>query len=131
VSASAEAGALARKVQAATPRAAAPAGPRPHRLTVGCIGLYAFLVLAALFFLFPLVVMLLTSLKSMEEIRAGNLFSLPDQPSLEAWKKAWMSACTGLNCEGIPLWCACSLLPASTEACRGSCSFTLSSVFPS
>ncbi|MCX5497576.1 carbohydrate ABC transporter permease [Kaistia dalseonensis] len=78
-----------------------PSGPRPKHLTVGRIGLYAFLVIAALFFLIPLYVMIVTSLKPMDEIRLGNLFALPMAPSLDAWFKAWSSACTGLNCNGI------------------------------
>ena len=71
-------------------------GWRPAR-----IGLYVFLVTAALFFLLPLYVMLVTSVKPMEEIRLGNLFALPLQMSLEPWRAAWSSACTGAACEGI------------------------------
>ena len=81
--------------------AAGPSGPRPKRLTAGRVGLYAFLVIAALFFLIPLYVMIITSLKPMSEIRLGNLFALPSDPSFYAWAKAWSSACTGLNCDGI------------------------------
>ena len=65
------------------------------------IGLYAFLLSAALFFMLPLYVMITTSLKSMDEIRMGNLFSLPLQPTLEAWRSAWSEACTGASCEGV------------------------------
>jgi glucose/mannose transport system permease protein len=70
--------------------------PRPAR-----IGLYVFLVTAAALFLLPLYVMLVTSIKPMEEIRLGNLFSLPVKVTLEPWAQAWMSACTGLECGGI------------------------------
>ena len=76
-------------------------GPRPRRLTPGRIGLYAFLLTAAAFFLLPLWIMLITSLKPMEEIRLGNILALPAAPTLEAWSKAWSSACTGLDCNGI------------------------------
>ncbi|GGK39796.1 carbohydrate ABC transporter permease [Salinarimonas ramus] len=76
-------------------------GRRPRRLTAGRIGLYAFLASAALFFLLPAWIMLLTSLKPMEEIRQGTIFALPLAPTLEAWAAAWGSACTGLTCEGI------------------------------
>lgn len=65
------------------------------------IGLYAFLVTAALFFLLPLYVMLVTSLKPMEEIRLGNIFALPVQITLEPWREAWSGACTGAECQGI------------------------------
>ena len=65
------------------------------------IGLYAFLASAALFFLLPLYVMLVTSLKPMEEIRLGNIFALPLAPTLDAWRAAWSEACTGAACEGV------------------------------
>ncbi len=65
------------------------------------IGLYAFLASAALFFLLPLYVMLVTSLKPMDEIRLGNIFALPLAPTLDAWRAAWSEACTGAACEGV------------------------------
>jgi len=64
-------------------------------------GLYAFLATAALFFLAPLYVMLVTSFKSMDEIRLGALFGWPAQPTLEAWRAAWSEACTGVDCGGV------------------------------
>ena len=39
--------------------------------------LYAVLVIAALFYVLPLVVMLMTSIKPLSEISAGTLLSLP------------------------------------------------------
>ncbi len=65
------------------------------------IGLYAFLASAALFFLLPLYVMVVTSLKSMDEIRLGNILSLPLAPTLDAWRAAWSEACTGAACDGV------------------------------
>ena len=44
-------------------------GPRPRRLTWERLGVYAFLIVAALFFLLPIYVMVATSLKPMAEIR--------------------------------------------------------------
>ncbi|MBV8566438.1 MAG: carbohydrate ABC transporter permease [Methylobacteriaceae bacterium] len=81
--------------------AAEPAGPKPKRLTAGRLGLYAFLIIAALFFLLPFYVMVITSLKPMSEIRYGNLFGWPAAPTIAAWLKAWASACTGVTCNGI------------------------------
>jgi glucose/mannose transport system permease protein len=78
-----------------------PAGPRPKQQTAARWGIYAFLLITALFFLVPLYVMLVTSLKSMEEIRLGSIIALPLAVSFDAWIKAWSSACTGLNCNGI------------------------------
>ncbi|WP_355661517.1 carbohydrate ABC transporter permease [Halomonas salifodinae] len=68
---------------------------------LGRVALYTTLILAALFYLLPLVVMLLTSIKPLEEIRAGSLLALPLAPTLEPWAKAWGEACTGMRCEGI------------------------------
>ncbi|MCE3263670.1 MAG: sugar transporter permease [Pseudoduganella sp.] len=70
-------------------------------MKVARVGLYAFLASAALFFLLPLYVMLTTSLKSMDEIRLGNIFALPLAPTLDAWRAAWSEACTGAACEGV------------------------------
>ena len=72
-----------------------------RHLTPARVGIYAFLIIVALFFLAPLYVMLVTSLKGMPEIREGNILMLPGQASLYAWIKAWSSACTGLTCNGI------------------------------
>jgi len=78
------------------------ASGRPRRLpTPARIGLYVFLATAAIAFLLPLYVMVAISLKPMEEIRLGNLFSLPVKVTLEPWAQAWMAACTGLECGGI------------------------------
>ena len=71
-------------------------GPRAARL-----GLYAFLVVSAVFFLLPLLLVIMNSLKPMEEIRQGNLLALPINPNFDAWVSAWQSACTGLECAGI------------------------------
>ena len=62
---------------------------------------YGLLLLAALFFLAPLYVMVATSLKDAEQIRSGNLLSLPDSLNLEAWRLAWSTACTGVDCRGL------------------------------
>ncbi len=78
-----------------------PAGIRPKHLTAGRVGLYVALALAAIFFMAPLYVMIVTSLKSMDEIRQGNVIALPEVPSTAAWVRAWAEACTGLRCEGI------------------------------
>jgi glucose/mannose transport system permease protein len=78
-----------------------PRGRRPWKLTPARVGLYAFLIICALFFLTPLYVMIVTSLKTMPEIRQAHIVGLPTAPSLAAWSKAWFAACTGLTCNGI------------------------------
>ncbi|MGA0608748.1 carbohydrate ABC transporter permease [Caldimonas sp. KR1-144] len=67
-----------------------------HRLAV-----WGLLMGFAAFFLAPLYVMLVTSFKGADEIRAGGLLALPSAPSLEAWGIAWSSACTGTDCNGL------------------------------
>jgi glucose/mannose transport system permease protein len=63
--------------------------------------IYAVLALIGLWYLAPLYVMLTTSFKSLDEIRSGNLLSLPLSLNLDAWKAAWESACTGVECGGM------------------------------
>ncbi|MRW93605.1 ABC transporter permease subunit [Duganella sp. FT80W] len=93
--------------------------PRPRRSlawTPARIGVYGFLIVAALFFLLPLYVMLVTSVKPMEEIRLGTLFALPHHFTLEPWAQAWSSACTGLECNGIRggFWNSVAIVVPST-----------------
>ena len=51
--------------------------------------LFMVLGLFAIYYLAPLYVMIITSLKSMEEIRQGNLMTLPGEIMFDAWKTAW------------------------------------------
>ena len=51
--------------------------------------LYFILILFASYFIFPLYVMVVTSLKTMEEIRQGTLLSWPSGLNLESWAVAW------------------------------------------
>lgn len=79
-----------------------PSGPRPQRtLSRRNILLYGTLIVVALYYLLPLYVMIVTSLKGMPEIRVGNIFSPPLEITFEPWVKAWATACTGLNCDGL------------------------------
>jgi glucose/mannose transport system permease protein len=70
-------------------------------MTVGRYVLYGILLLASAFYAAPLYVMIVTSLKTMDNIRLGELFSFPHVWTVEPWVKAWSGACTGLACEGI------------------------------
>jgi len=63
--------------------------------------IYALLLFAAIYFLIPFFIMLITSIKTMNDIRTGNLISLPREITLDAWRKAWGSACIGVNCVGL------------------------------
>ena len=79
-----------------------PRGARPrHAFSRRNIFIYGTLILVAVYYLIPLYVMVVTSLKGMPEIRLGNIFSPPMEITFEPWVKAWSSACTGLNCDGL------------------------------
>ena len=70
-------------------------------INIGRVMIYLTLLFFALIYLAPLYVMFTTSLKDIEEIRSGNLMALPVNPTFYAWTKAWSSACTGSECEGL------------------------------
>ncbi|MFN4207111.1 MAG: carbohydrate ABC transporter permease [Agrobacterium albertimagni] len=79
-----------------------PRGAKPKRTFSGRnIMLYGSLIFFAIYYLIPLYVMIVTSLKGMPEIRLGNIFSPPMEITFEPWVKAWATACTGLNCDGL------------------------------
>jgi glucose/mannose transport system permease protein len=63
--------------------------------------LFVILGLFAFYYLLPLFVMITTSLKSLDEIRAGSLVSLPRDVTFDAWAKAWQTACVGVRCDGL------------------------------
>ena len=73
----------------------------PNSLTWHRVVLWGALLLFAAWFLAPLYVMVVTSLKDMDQIRGGSLMSLPTAPTGSAWHKAWNEACTGTNCGGL------------------------------
>ena len=81
---------------------AGPRGAKPKRtFSPRNIMLYGSLIFFAIYYLIPLYVMIVTSLKGMPEIRLGNIFSPPVEITFEPWVKAWATACTGLNCDGL------------------------------
>ncbi|SDQ22445.1 carbohydrate ABC transporter membrane protein 2, CUT1 family [Pseudovibrio sp. Tun.PSC04-5.I4] len=79
-----------------------PSGPKPTKvMTPRNIMLYGTLIVVAIYYLLPLWVMVMTSLKGMPEIRMGNIFAPPMEITFEPWVKAWSEACTGINCDGL------------------------------
>ncbi|WP_321930026.1 carbohydrate ABC transporter permease [Paraburkholderia guartelaensis] len=71
------------------------------KMNVSRVVIYAALILFALYFLFPLYVMLSTSFKSLDQIHSGTMLSLPTSPTFAPWIKAWSEACTGVRCDGM------------------------------
>ena len=58
-------------------------------LNLSRLAIHATLLLAAALYLVPLVVMLLTSFKTPDDIRTGDLLSWPDVFTVIGWVKAW------------------------------------------
>ena len=73
----------------------------PNALTWHRVVLWTALVIFAVWFLTPLYVMVVTSLKDMDQIRSGSLMSLPTSLNFASWTKAWGEACTGTDCGGL------------------------------
>ncbi|WP_111497787.1 MULTISPECIES: carbohydrate ABC transporter permease [Marinobacter] len=72
-----------------------------NSLSTGRLLVYGTLLLACIAYLIPVFIMLVTSFKTTGDIRTGNLMSLPETWTLDAWAKAWSSACTGVECNGV------------------------------
>jgi len=62
---------------------------------------YVVLIICAIYFLIPLIIMVFTSVKTMEDIRTGTFISFPKEFTFDAWKSAWGTACIGVTCNGI------------------------------
>ena len=76
--------------------------PRKKRRIKGrSVAVLVFLAMAAAFFCIPLYVLVVTSFKSMDQIREGAIFALPTVWTWEAWDFAWNDACSGITCEGL------------------------------
>ncbi len=77
-------------------------GPRPRTVMNPVrIMIYLVLFVAAIYYLLPLYIMVMTSLKGLPEIRLGHIFAPPVEITFAPWVKAWDTACTGLYCEGL------------------------------
>ncbi len=66
--------------------------------------IYTLLVLVCLYYLMPLFIMVSTSLKTLDDIRSGNLIALPSEVTFQPWQEAWASACIGVRCEGMSVY---------------------------
>jgi glucose/mannose transport system permease protein len=63
--------------------------------------IYAALILFAVYFLLPLFVMLVNSVKPLDEIRGGNMLALPQAFTIAPWLSAWSSAQVGVDPSGL------------------------------
>ncbi len=63
--------------------------------------IYLVLLLFALFYLLPLFIMAVNSLKPLSEITGGNMMALPREWTLDAWRAAWSTAQIGVQPTGL------------------------------
>lgn len=86
----------------ASPNAAAHAASGPARnFGAARLALYVVLVLFAVMYLAPVYVMVVNSLKPLDEIRSGNLLALPMDWTIEPWLTAWSTAQVGVQATGL------------------------------
>ena len=78
--------------------------PQTTGAKIGRFIVYAILFLFVLYFIAPLIVMIFTSVKTMDDIRTGTIISIPVEITLEPWIYAWNTACIGVKCEGIKIY---------------------------
>jgi len=79
----------------------ATVGVRTPGAVLGRVVVYVLLLFAAVYFLIPFLVMVITSIKSMDDIRTGYLISWPREVTFDAWAKAWSTASIGVNAVGM------------------------------
>jgi glucose/mannose transport system permease protein len=65
------------------------------------LAIYIALVLFAVYYLLPFYVMVVNSLKPLDEIRGGNMLALPQQLTFEPWSSAWSTAQIGVQATGL------------------------------
>ena len=63
--------------------------------------IYIVLIVFAFYYLLPLYVMLVNSLKPLDEIRGGGMLYLPSVWTLDPWRAAWSSAQIGVDPSGL------------------------------
>jgi glucose/mannose transport system permease protein len=63
--------------------------------------IYTVLLIFVVYYLLPLYVMVVNSLKPLDEIRAGNMLALPQQWTIAPWLSAWSTAQIGVSPTGL------------------------------
>ncbi len=63
--------------------------------------IYVALILFAIYYLLPLYVMVVNSVKPLSEIREGNMLALPSVLTFEPWFTAWSTAQIGVQATGL------------------------------
>jgi len=74
------------------------------------VALYVILGLFCIYYLLPLYVMLVNSLKPLSEITAGGMMALPGEWTIAPWQSAWSTAQVGVEATGLRPYFINSLL---------------------
>jgi glucose/mannose transport system permease protein len=77
--------------------ATAPTAAPARHSTATRVFIYALLIVFAVFYIVPLGVMILTSLKPLSEVTGGNMFALPEHLTFDPWIQAWGKARIGVS----------------------------------
>ena len=75
--------------------------PMNSQTKLSRILIYVVLIVFAFYYLLPLYVMLVNSLKPLDEIRGGGMLYLPSVWTLDPWRVAWSSAQIGVDPSGL------------------------------
>jgi glucose/mannose transport system permease protein len=73
----------------------------PSRVTLSRAAIHATLIAFAAFFLVPLVVVVLNSLRSTEDIARGGVIGLPHELMWSNFSGTWSTYCIAQHCDGI------------------------------
>jgi glucose/mannose transport system permease protein len=88
---------------------------------IGRTCIYGMLIAMAAFYLMPLWVLIVTSLKPLDEIYSGSFIGWPQTLTFEAWSQAWSTACIGTECNGLHPYFINSLLMAAPAVVLSTC----------
>ena len=75
--------------------------PMNSQIKLSRILIYVVLIVFAFYYLLPLYVMLVNSLKPLDEIRGGGMLYLPSVWTIDPWRAAWSSAQIGVDPSGL------------------------------
>ncbi|WP_029066590.1 carbohydrate ABC transporter permease [Labrenzia sp. DG1229] len=75
--------------------------PAKSSFSLGRVVLYTLLFFFCIYYLLPLYVMLVNSLKPLSEITAGGMMALPKDWTVAPWLSAWSSAQVGVEATGL------------------------------
>ncbi|WP_422377839.1 carbohydrate ABC transporter permease [Roseibium sp.] len=79
----------------------ATASSNTRSFSAGRVILYTLLALFCIYYLLPLYVMVVNSLKPLSEITAGGMMALPRDWTLAPWLSAWSTAQVGVEATGL------------------------------